>query len=88
MSSCWGNNLEFPDISVFKTSIIALYFTQFCLEYITDVCIEMNALWTQNCHQTPHNRIFTYAYGVHLWLVGIVLNCGVRGLKTTLFYYL
>lgn len=87
MSSCWGNNLEFPDISAFKTSIIALYSAQFCLEYITDVYIEMNALWTQNCHQTSHNHIFTYAYGVHLWLVGIVVNCSVGGLKTALYFY-
>lgn len=87
MSSCWGNNLEFPDISAFKTSITALYSAQFCLEYITDVYIEMNALWTQNCHQTSHNHIFTYAYGVHLWLVGIVLNCSVGGLKTALYIY-
>lgn len=87
LSSCWGNNLEFPDISPFKTSIIALYSAQFCLEYITDVYIEMNALWTQNCHQTSHNHIFTYAYGVHLWLVGIVLNCSVGGLKTALYFY-
>lgn len=87
LSSCWGNNLEFPDISAFKTSIIALYSAQFCLEYITDVYIEINALWTQNCHQTSHNHIFTYAYGVHLWLVGIVLNCSVGGLKTSLDFY-
>lgn len=87
LSSCWGNNLAFPGISAFKTSIRALYSAQFCLEYITDVYIEMNALWTQNCHQTSHNHIFTYAYGVHLWLAGIVLSRSVGGLETALYDY-